>query len=120
MPRGSRGWLKRRTAYQGPLIAGATRRFLKLAADGAASRRSGRTDRGRLAGVFQRSQQLAVDVLIAHEDAAGFDHVVASDEIGDETAGLAHQRDPPRHIPGREAAFPIGVDPPGGDPSKIE
>src|SRR6478752_589173 len=92
----------------------------KRAANLSASRRSGRSRRRRLVGVLQRAQQLAVDVLVGREDAAGLDHVFAPVEIGDEAAGFPHQRNPAGHIPRGEAALPIGVHAPRRDPGEVE
>ena len=41
-------------------------------------------------------------------------------EIADKAAGLAHERDARRHVPGREVALPIGIETAGGDPGEIE
>ena len=44
-----------------------------------------------LAGRFQHAQQLFMDGLVAGDDMALGEHVVAAVAIGDEAAGLAHQ-----------------------------
>src|SRR5262249_30344980 len=77
-------------------------------------------DRWRLLRLLERPQHLAVNVLVAREDAAGFDHLLASVEIGDEPAGFAPRRDPRRHVPRREAPFPIAIEAAGRHPSEIE
>src|SRR5215813_13663542 len=93
------------------------------AAEAPRSTRSGRGglgDRHGLVGILERPQHLAVNVLVSREDAAGFDHVVASVKIGDETAGFAHQRDSRRHVPRRQPALPIGIEAAGRHPGEIE
>src|SRR5262245_53033817 len=72
------------------------------------------------ARLFEHLQQLAVDIRVACQDAAGFEHVVAPVEVGREAARLAHQRDPGCHIPGRQVALPIGVETAGRDPGEVE
>ena len=69
---------------------------------------------------LQHAQQLAVHGLVAGDDVAAGEHGVAAVEIGDEAAGLAHQDDAGRHVPGREAALPVGVEAAGRDPGEIE
>ena len=61
-----------------------------------------------------------MNVFVGDEDAAGLDHVLASFEVGDEAAGFSDQRDACRHVPGREAALPIGVKAAGRDPREVE
>src|SRR5215467_6668706 len=89
---------------------------------GPRSTRSGRglSDRCGLVRILERPQHFAVNVLVARENAAGLDHIVASVEIGDEAAGFAHQRDSRRHVPRRQPALPIGVEAAGRDPGEIE
>src|SRR5215472_3356359 len=84
------------------------------------SGRGGLANRRRLARILERPQHFAVNVLVAREDAAGFDHILASVEIGDEAAGFAHQRDTRRHVPWREAPFPIAIEAAGRHPREIE
>jgi len=45
---------------------------------------------------------LPMNVFAGGNNAAGLDQVIASVEVGDETAGFAHQRDPRRHVPHSE------------------
>src|SRR5262245_1211039 len=75
---------------------------------------------GGLAGLPDHAQEVALDRLVAGEDAAGREHGIAAVEIGDEAAGLAHQGDAGRHVPGREAALPIGIETAGRDPGEVE
>src|SRR5262245_33782150 len=83
--------------------------------------KSHETQWGRLfPRVLQNPQQRTVNIVVGRDDAAGRQHGVAAVEVGDEAAGLAHQRDTCGHVPGRKAALPIGVEPAGGDPSEIE
>src|SRR5262245_49019880 len=72
------------------------------------------------AHLFEHLQQLAMDIRVAGQDAAGLEHVVAPIEVGREAAGLAYQRDPGRHVPGRQVALPIGVETAGRDPGEVE
>src|SRR6202165_1482917 len=58
--------------------------------------------------------------LVSGNDMALLEHGLAAVEIGDETAGLAHQQQPRSHIPRGKIAFPIAVEPPRGHPGKIE
>ena len=46
--------------------------------------------------------------------------VIAAVEVGDKAAGLAHQDDARRHIPGLKVALPVAVEPAGGDPGEVE
>jgi hypothetical protein len=66
----------------------------------------------------QRVQHLPMNVFAGGNNAAGLDHVIASVEVGDETAGFAHQRDPRRHVPQREATLPIRIKAAGRDPQR--
>src|SRR6266852_1127510 len=77
-------------------------------------------DRSRRPRLRERPQQVSVDRLVAGEDVAGRQHGLAAVEVGDEAAGLAHQRNSRRHVPRRKVALPIGVDAAGGDPGEIE
>src|SRR4030088_1796337 len=74
---------------------------------------SGKAGTCRLPRLLQRPQQLAVERVGAGNDSSGLEHVLAAVEIGDEASGLAHQCDSRRHVPGREAALPVGVEPAG-------
>src|SRR5215468_7287050 len=89
---------------------------------GPRSTRSGRglSDRCGLVRILERPQHFAVNVLVARENAAGLDHIVASVEIGDEAAGFAYQRNSRRHVPRRQPALPIGVEAAGRHPGEIE
>src|SRR4051794_28811455 len=69
---------------------------------------------------LERAQHFAVDDLVARDDMALVQDGVATIEIGDKAARLAHQDDARRHIPGRYIALPIAVEAPGGDPGEIE
>ena len=73
-----------------------------------------------LAGRFKHAQHLFLDGLVAGDDVALGEHVVAAVAIGDEAAGLAHQDEPGRDVPGLDIALPIAVEPAGGDPGEIE
>src|SRR5499426_4543947 len=84
------------------------------------SGRGGLANRRGPLRILEQPQHLAVNVLVAREDASGLDHVLASVEIGDEAAGLTHQRDSRRHVPRREAALPIGIEAAGRHPGKIK
>src|SRR5262244_268397 len=86
----------------------------------ARSDRGGLSDRRGLVRILERPQHFAVNVLVAREDAAGLDHIVATVEIGDEAAGFTHQRDSRRHVPRRQPALPIGVEAAGRHPGEIE
>src|SRR5215212_4572324 len=46
-----------------------------------------------LAGGLHQALQFAVHELVAHEDIAFFEHLVAAVDVGGETAGFADQRD---------------------------
>ena len=59
---------------------------------------------GAILRLFEHLQQLAVDIRVTRQDAAGLEHVVAPVQVGREAAGLAYQRDPGRHVPGRQVA----------------
>ena len=48
------------------------------------------------------------------------EHGVVAFAIGDEAAGLAHQQDAGRHVPRRQVALPVDVEPSGGDPGEVE
>ena len=48
------------------------------------------------------------------------ENVVAAVEIGHKAAGFAHQKDARGHVPRRQIALPIGVEPAGGDIGEIE
>ena len=48
------------------------------------------------------------------------EHGVTAVEVADKTAGLAHQKNPGGHVPGRQIALPEGVEAAGGDPGEIE
>src|SRR5262249_36325601 len=78
--------------------------------------------RGRWAAqrLSERPQHVTVNILVGREDAARIDHVVAPVEIGNEAACFAHQRDPRRHVPGRKAALPIGVETAGRNPGAAD
>src|SRR6266851_7859236 len=67
-----------------------------------------------------QAQQRALHRLIARDDVGLSEHVVAAVEIGHEAARLAHDQQARRHVPGREVALPVGVEPAGGDPGEIE
>src|SRR5215472_10537280 len=86
----------------------------------ARSDRGGLSDRRGLVRILERPQYFAVNLLVAREDAAGLDHIVASVEIGDEAAGFAYQRNSRRHVPRRQPALPIGVEAAGRHPGEIE
>ncbi len=58
--------------------------------------------------------------IVAGGDVALVENVVAALEIGHKAAGLAHEKDARGHVPGRQIALPIGVEPTGGDISEIE
>ena len=45
---------------------------------------------------------------------------VAAVDVGDEAAGLAHQQDARGHVPGRQIALPIAVEPAGRDEGQVE
>src|SRR6516162_9901836 len=68
----------------------------------------------------ERPQHVPVNRLVAGKDAFRGQRDVAPLEIGDKAAGLAHERNPGRHVPRREPALPIGIDAAGRDPCKIE
>src|SRR5712691_4541695 len=61
-----------------------------------------------------------MDALVSGNDMALLKHGLAAVEIGDETAGLAHQQQPRRHVPRGEIALPIAVEPPRRHPGEIE
>jgi hypothetical protein len=44
-------------------------------------------------GLFQEIAELAGEHVVACDDAAGSDHVVAAGEVGDKAARLAHEDD---------------------------
>src|SRR5437879_4707621 len=87
------------------------------AAKGNVSRQIGRSV---FVGGSDEIQELVVNRSVAGDDVALGQHCVVTVEIADEAAGLAHHQDTGRHVPGGEVALPIAVDPPGGDPGKIE
>jgi len=51
---------------------------------------------------------------------AGLERIVAAIAIGHVAPGLAYQDEARRHVPGFEVAFPIAIEPAGGDPGQIE
>ena len=75
---------------------------------------------GLLAGLLEQPQQFAVHGVVAGGDVALVRHGVAAVEIGDEAAGLAHQDHAGGHVPRRQIALPIGIEPAGGDPGEVE
>ena len=68
----------------------------------------------------EQAHQLAVHGLVAGDDVAGQERGLAALEVGDEAAGLAHQDQARRHVPGREVALPVAVEAPGRQPGEIE
>ena len=48
---------------------------------------------------LQDLHQLAVDVVVAGDDVAGLENLVAAFDVGDEAAGLAHQHHARGHVP---------------------
>src|ERR1700687_3838546 len=73
-----------------------------------------------LCRLFQHAQDFFLDGLVAGDDMAFGEHVVAPVAIGNEPAGLAHQDQPGRHVPGLDVALPIAVEPSGRNPGQIE
>src|SRR5215469_2016926 len=57
---------------------------------------------------------------VAGDNIAFLQNGIAAVDVADKAAGLAHQERARRKIPGREIAFPIGVEPPCRDPSEIK
>src|SRR5690606_14109599 len=68
-----------------------------------------RTKSARRYRLLQRLQQSAVDRLVAGDDVAGAEHVLAARLVGGEAAGLAHQKDAGTGVPGRHALLPEAV-----------
>src|SRR5262249_38050853 len=71
-------------------------------------------------GLPDQRQKLALHGLVAGEDLALGEQLVAAVEIAGESAGLAHDDQPARDVPGRQVALPVGVEPAGRHPGEIE
>ena len=69
---------------------------------------------------MHKSQQFSVHGLVAGENMAFGQHVVAAVEVADEAAGFAHHEEAGGDVPGREVALPMGIETAGRDPGEIE
>src|SRR5688572_17876043 len=76
------------------------------------TRKCGGINRGELIEAAQGLEQVAVNCLIAGDDAAARQHGVLALQIGDIAAGLAHQQNSRCHIPRGKVAFPVTVEAP--------
>src|SRR5262249_28037072 len=70
--------------------------------------------------VLESLKQRLVQEFIAGNDLAPGERAVAAIEVRSEAAGFPDHQDAGRHVPGRKVALPERVEPPGGDPGKIE
>ncbi len=75
---------------------------------------------GFFAGLLEKLQQFAVHGVVAGDDLALGENGVVAVEIGDEAAGFAHQDNARGHVPRRQVALPISIEPSGRDPGEIE
>src|SRR5215472_5562131 len=69
---------------------------------------------------LENLHQLGVYVLVAADDIAAAQRIVVAFDARYHAAGLAHQNLSGRDVPGREVAFPITVEPAGGDEGQVE
>src|ERR671913_105900 len=60
-------------------------------------------------GLAQEGQELAVQDLVAADDGFGDERIVAAVQVRQEAPGLAQEDHAGRHVPGLEAALPIGI-----------
>ena len=58
--------------------------------------------------------------IVAGDDLSFGQDGVFAVAIADEAAGFTHQDHPGGDIPRRQIAFPIGIEPAGGDPGEVE
>jgi hypothetical protein len=66
------------------------------------------------------AEQFLVHELISSDDLFFDEDCVAAVEIGGKAAGLSHHQNAGSHIPRREIAFPIDIEPPSRHPRQIE
>src|SRR5215468_3979339 len=70
---------------------------------------------GRLRGIFQKFQDLWMQMLVGGQNMAAVQRLAATVEVAHHAAGLAHEENPGRDIPGVEPALPEGVESPRRD-----
>src|SRR5919112_2064421 len=68
----------------------------------------------------QETEEFAVQDLVAARDGARRERVDAAVDVGDIAAGLAHEQDSGRQIPGVERAFPVDVGAAAGHVGEVE
>ena len=61
-----------------------------------------------------------MDGVVAGDDLALGEHILAAVAIADETAGLAQQNEACRDVPGLDVALPIAIETAGRDPGEVE
>src|SRR5688572_27156097 len=73
-----------------------------------------------LLGSFQDLPEFFLKLLVARCDMPLDEHCIPAIEVSDEATRLAHHQQAGRHVPRRQVALPVDVEPAGRDRSEVE